>query len=593
MPKWIYEERPLNGGAGGEAFRIVFNGSGMEPAATLAREAIQNSVDASLVPASEVEVDFRIRELIGDERAAFEAATNLDEIARRTDYLDLPRGHALQDRNRPLRLLYIEDRRTTGLSGDPTEGSSKLRKLLMEIGGSEKTMEEHSGGSYGFGKAVYGGSSRIATIVAYSRTTNGDDQPLSVLMGCTYHRAHTFDGEATTGRGFFGTPVEVQGKGVRFDPITGNDADRLAAELGMQREEGDIGTSILIIDTPIQMNDICHGIEEYWWPRLQERLLDVVLIDANGEELHPKTRARRDLKPFIDAFDAALQRSPPISGRVGFKKFNKQAGHSVGALGLAVMREDEEEAAEELDLPERQDTIALIRSPLMVVEYYGKRSIGVPPVAGAFVADDEIDGILRRSEPPEHDRWSANALRLDQVSGEGALVKSVHSRVWRELKEFQKKAKPEEGKKPRRLLRLERALADWFGSTTKKSSVPGEHDPTPVSIRPNVRVEASDGGLTLRGSLEIALKSDASETDLAVRIELSCLVREEDGVSSTDPVPISVDHGPDVESHGEYWVGVLTPQKPIVVSIESEPYDPSWTVRFVPEVKPVQEGIPE
>ena len=44
---WIYEPVGPNGGAEGEAYRIVFNGSGFDAAERVAREAIQNSVHAA------------------------------------------------------------------------------------------------------------------------------------------------------------------------------------------------------------------------------------------------------------------------------------------------------------------------------------------------------------------------------------------------------------------------------------------------------------------------------------------------------------------------------------------------------------------
>ena len=44
---WYYEDEPLNGGAGGEVFKSIFNGSGLDAASRLAREALQNSVDAA------------------------------------------------------------------------------------------------------------------------------------------------------------------------------------------------------------------------------------------------------------------------------------------------------------------------------------------------------------------------------------------------------------------------------------------------------------------------------------------------------------------------------------------------------------------
>ena len=161
----------------------MFNGADIEAAALLAREAIQNSVDAAAEPGREVEVRFEERMLDGDDRRRFKAAAQLEDIGRRADVLQLPETNMFTSADDPLRVLYVVDRGTTGLSGDPAGSGSKLRKLLMEIGGSRKTEEAHTGGSFGFGEAVYGGSSRIATIFAYSRTRDERGQPLSVLMG--------------------------------------------------------------------------------------------------------------------------------------------------------------------------------------------------------------------------------------------------------------------------------------------------------------------------------------------------------------------------------------------------------------------------
>ena len=71
---WEYEKTPLNGGAPGDAFKSIFNGSGKNHAETMAREAIQNSVDAALEPMSAVEIDFRFVTLRTADRLAFEKA---------------------------------------------------------------------------------------------------------------------------------------------------------------------------------------------------------------------------------------------------------------------------------------------------------------------------------------------------------------------------------------------------------------------------------------------------------------------------------------------------------------------------------------
>ena len=46
--KWVFEQSPDMGGVSGEGFTNPLLGSGMEPAADLAREVIQNSTDAQV-----------------------------------------------------------------------------------------------------------------------------------------------------------------------------------------------------------------------------------------------------------------------------------------------------------------------------------------------------------------------------------------------------------------------------------------------------------------------------------------------------------------------------------------------------------------
>lgn len=236
---WHYEKSPLNGGAPGDAYKSVFNGSGKRGAEILAREAIQNSVDAASEPGGNVRVDFRFRRLSAEERADFEAAASLGDICEREPQLGLPKDNVLRDRSAPIDLLYIDDYETTGLRGDPTHPSSNLRKLLMDLGGSGKAQDgTGSGGSYGFGKAVYSSNSRIGTIFAFSRTEDAAGAPISLLMGCAYHSGHEHEGTPFTGRAFLGTEVSVPGEGVRFDPFQGDVAEELAERLGFQRDEG-------------------------------------------------------------------------------------------------------------------------------------------------------------------------------------------------------------------------------------------------------------------------------------------------------------------------------------------------------------------
>ena len=115
---------------------------------------------------------------------AFWNAAGLSALAKRVGVLGLHQANALAERPEKLRVLQVVDSGTTGLSGDPTSPSSKMRKLLMEIGGSQKIAEGGaSGGSYGFGKAVYSASSRIAVVFVYSRTLDPQGEPSVPIDG--------------------------------------------------------------------------------------------------------------------------------------------------------------------------------------------------------------------------------------------------------------------------------------------------------------------------------------------------------------------------------------------------------------------------
>jgi hypothetical protein len=461
----------------------------------------------------------------------------------------------------------------------------------MEIGGSQKIAEGGtSGGSYGFGKAVYSASSRIAVIFAYSRTKDAQGQPLSLLMGCAYHQAHEFDGARTSGRGFFGKPVELK-HAIRFDAFTGTEADELAVELDLARDEDDLGTTIAIVDCPLKMEDIKRGVERSWWPKIRRDNFRVNLIDEGGQRMHPRPLQDPELRPFIDALDVALGRSPEQSGKSRRRTNSiRELPHNIGQLGLFVMN-DPEEVDEQADRMDLRDTIALVRSPGMVVQYYGKRQVSHPPVVGVFLADEGIDDILRRSEPPEHDRWDSHADRLDPAKDEKEIVQKVHSTIWRELRAFQKTARPPEQSTGNRFLQLERELAKLFGPTGKREPIGGGKGETPVSLRPDVRIEQVADGLRVKGHVTIQLKEDhEGGLPVIVTMQLSSI---DEGHRHLDPIALTASfNGADVEKVDEAeWHLILSPGEKVDVEVESAVYEPDWTVDFVPRVRPLSAEV--
>lgn len=592
---WHYEKAPLNGGAPGDAYKSVFNGSGKNDAVNLAREAIQNSVDAAADQNATVRVDFRFRRLEGDGRVAFEAAASLADIAKREPALGLPKSNAFRDYARPIDLLYVDDYGTVGLRGDPSHPSSNLRKLLLDLGGSGKAQNQTgSGGSYGFGKAVYSSNSRIGTIFAFSRTENAEGRPISLLMGCAYHAGHEHEDKPFTGRAFLGAEVLVPDEGIRFDPLQGEAAEAMAERLGFQREDG-LGTSILLIDTAVQPEDLVAGIEDWWWPRIEARLLESSVFDWRGEEYVPRPKLRRHISPFIKAFDSATGKAPDITGQQQRMKFQKLDGRELGAVGAVVLDDSEDENPLGEEYEDRLDTVALVRGPLMVVDYHQNWRLAAtaPRAVGCFVASPDVDEILKLSEPPAHDRWDPTAHRLKLDDDElPEVVASVLARIKTRFRDFQNLAKPPAPPRPRRLTKLERDLASWFGVGPKGPPAPPVPNPAPISLRPyGPQIEVDGDGLRATGHVEISLPEDSAFDDLAFRVRIILKVAEEEGMSGADPIPLTLDPDCNLEPIGDdLWQGLVTREVPARIAFRSDTYDPSWTVQLVPEVMPVEEG---
>src|SRR5437868_589875 len=114
---WVFERSLRMGGAAGEAFRNVLSASGMHPADVLAREAIQNSVDAKAKGEDKVSIRFVAKALTDEDKLAFADAAGLSDIAPRYKELKFKEPNCMQtlsDASMPLPLLFIEDFQTTG-----------------------------------------------------------------------------------------------------------------------------------------------------------------------------------------------------------------------------------------------------------------------------------------------------------------------------------------------------------------------------------------------------------------------------------------------------------------------------------------------
>lgn len=593
---WVFQESDPMGGAAGEAYANTLKSPGMHPEHVLAREAIQNSVDAGL-EGEKVLVRFRHRELTGKEKEAFIEAAGLSDIAERADKLELAGPNCLAKLGKPkekLSLLYVEDFNAEGLSGDPHDKGSNFFRLLLSLGDRSKARNSKgTGGSYGFGKSVYSSGSAIQTIFAYTRF-EGEEGEKTRIFGCGYYASHEHKGKSFSGRAWLGVKQKSDAAGrTVVDPLEGKAADSLAERLGFElRREGDLGTSILIVDAAVDLQEIVRGVEDWWWPRLVEHQLDVEVIDAEGNEFVPRPKKNDQLKPFIEAFEIARGRAEPKSGEQKFNRLNNLRELQLGTAGFVVAPLQPDGSAPVVR-SDRCNSVALIRGPLMVVAYH-KVSETAPIVVGAYMAPDEeaVELALKRSEPPAHDRWDPDSANLrDEKGAAKEVVAAVLSRIKAGLKRFQSEAAPPAPPKQRRLSLLERALGAYFKPS---GAGPGGVPPAGSSLlhleftKQPAAEATTDGKLRLRADFAVTLDGKAEEEVVALEMTLRSPVLEDEDTEGED-LKLDVKwKGVEVtrdDQDERIYRFKLAKGGKAEFSVESEPYDPAWTVRLRPEIE--------
>jgi hypothetical protein len=597
---------------------VLANGAPPAHATLMAREVIQNSWDAARehtkrceeigLASPDFEIEFAYAQLTGEEKRKFTESLDLESLATRSANPQFPRpalglgpDDCLMhlDTHRPLRLLQIRESGTTGMYGKFSGASSKLFLALISVGYTVK--DEGSGGSYGYGKAGLIRGSSIRTVVAYTcfRGSDSDELPdgsqvTRRLLGMTYWGQHGEGDDSFTGFARFGSST-TDGTA----PFTNTDADDVAVELGIAlrdaNNEEDLGTTFLLVDPTVEPNELLKAIERNWWPALHEGRFTVLVTDDNGETSVPRPKQDSVLASFVRAYELA---TTPQDNSVPYEaslKLNRMeiagAKKELGALGLVAdltgwsypddnaeysESDDDDGGAERID---PVSLVALIRSPLMTVEYLPCGS-SVPLVRGAFVAGDDVDDLLRQTEPKQHDAWESNIVEGGIDPNAPRVAKRVIETIKRKVGEFRRGLKPPQ---PRaedvRLPILQDLISRVMnGKGTAKKPPPAEARPFKIGLDQRAVASGADR-VALQAKAEFALSEHVSEefADVEIRIDYRFVEDERQGASC----PITVTAPSDFSQlEANVWVGPLG-HDPVSFSIVSDPYDSDWTGRLV------------
>ena len=587
--KWLFERMNPMGGARSTAWRDTLEGLDLSIEARIAREAIQNSADATL-EGEKTEVLVWDKPLTAEEESTFRQILNLDSPdspTGRLNELGLQEGSFFERvgaGSGEVRVTIIEDHNTCGLGIDGANGKNRFEELCLFLGQDDTEVDPNRGGSYCFGKTVYQANSKCRTFVVYShfkREPPNEDRS-ALLFACSHFAGHTIGDQRFTGRAWFGVP-DVDDLGQHMcKPIVNQEAHQLAQKLGfLKRDQGDSGTSIMIVDSSIDMWEFKGAVEDYWWPRLVSDELSVELWRGNSEVMPPpEPQLSPKLKPYIRCY-SLIQDDIPSDEEERMQRLSAYNGVQPGKLALRVFPangpDDDENPDDDTQF---KNTVALVRSgPKMVVEYMNTGGRQRTNFAGTFVSHKDAERALHLSEPAAHNSWNPNSERLRKAdTSYPQLVKSILNRVKAQTRRFQKAFSPTLPPEPvMGTRRLEQILARMMSGKLAGHPPPPTPWPDVFQVRIDEKRANGSTGSTVVAAVVIKLRETSTfqEADALVSIRPTVLLDDDLRREKSERLKLAtvkVD-GVKIDSVTEKGIPArISKVKAVTVDIESEAF---------------------
>jgi hypothetical protein len=394
----FYFERARLGASQGaiDPAEQFFEGSQAET--SLARETAQNTLDVPADDAAPVVMTFELAEVACDEIPGISGLRQhlaWVELATRGTQGHERMKHALETANAAsIHVLRIGDTGTTGLAGSESRNDPTSPLSALTRGAGISRDDGSRGGSFGIGSAVGLMSSAMCTVLYASKRL---DDPRVVFSGHSRLASHRDGaGEWRMGDGFY-TDLDNQDD-FRYerDPAplkpfvrrteTGTDI----FVLGYRKAESD--PSLQHIKDALVTNFMLAIHRGHLVAQAVDRARTVWRLDSSTL----RDEVRRT--PEAHAFYRAITDTRPIV----------KNSRRFGELRLYIHLDD--------TLDRTLHTITM-RRPLMKIDTFKHTSIPAKYAAVLECSDAKGNTLLRRMEPPQHDRWDparaddgANAL---------------------------------------------------------------------------------------------------------------------------------------------------------------------------------------
>ena len=426
---------PTNGG-----IRHGHNDAGIAhyegaPLTGLARETIQNSLDARASDEEPVHVTFERQEMdSGSAALGFEELKGiLQECISATDSDDtkaiqkFKRASGILDGS-TIPFLRIVDRATTGLKG-------KQWPALVKASGTSRKDQIGAGGSFGIGKSAPFSVSPLRTVFYWSRFEDDERGQVEQFQGKAVLASHGEGESETQGTGFYGVK-----QGCRH--LTGSEIPEEIMAVENQEDRGN-GTSLWIPgfdDSPGWSKRIAGSVIANFFCAIDEGKLNVLIEPEEDDNSDDSDLLEIDTGTLGEWFDR-IENNPSVQKDDNALKEAKEflsiltRGRDRNSESAPVLKEKEDKDFGHCQLwidigDHLSSKVALIRQTGMLITSSQKelgRFSGVRPFAAVCRFDsEEGNELLRRMENPTHDQFEPERLEPHEFDqGRRALRRIV------------------------------------------------------------------------------------------------------------------------------------------------------------------------
>lgn len=356
-----------------------------DPIASLAREACQNSIDARKYEKNKVILEFKTFELNKEEIPGYDRLRAEIENCREYKKSNKKEYEQLSNMNKSINkdiitCLRISDFNTTGLYGE------KFYLLTKGSGVTDKVGT--TGGSKGIGKYASFVASSFNTVFYSTYANDGKKQFLGISKLCSAPMPDT--DELTMGIGYYGANDKNEPMDKQLNLDKSFYRDTYGTDLFIMGFKAEDNWKQQILSMLLD-----SFLVAIYYDKLEIRISDIVVNKENLKEVIDKEELiiKSLRKSIISQYILISESEGVFTKEIDILEYGK-----VKVFAKSFSKEESEIAT---------NNCTMIRYPYMKIKIFPNIST-IPCSAMCIIQDNDLNGLLKDIENPQHTDWEPN-----------------------------------------------------------------------------------------------------------------------------------------------------------------------------------------